>query len=104
VKDVRVTTRLISSPACLVVDEYGIDPSLKRLLEASGQKVPFDKPILEINPQHTITRKMKDEQDEQRFADWANILFDQSVLSSGETLSDPIAFVNRLNALLTQLS
>jgi molecular chaperone HtpG len=104
VKDVRVTTRLISSPACLVVDEYGIDPSLKRLLEASGQKVPFDKPILEVNPQHTITRKMKDERDEERFADWANILFDQSVLSSGETLSDPIAFVNRLNALLTQLS
>ncbi len=104
VKDVRVTTRLISSPACLVVDEYGIDPSLKRLLEASGQKVPFDKPILEVNPLHAITRKMKDEQDEQRFADWANILFDQSVLSSGETLSDPIAFVNRLNALLTQLS
>src|SRR6266700_3845044 len=104
VKDVRITTRLISSPACLVVDEYGIDPSLKRLLEASGQKVPFDKPILEVNPLHAITRKMKDEQDEQRFADWANILFDQSVLSSGETLSDPIAFVNRLNALLTQLS
>jgi len=103
VKDVRVTTRLISSPACLVVDEYGIDPSLKRLLEASGQKYHLTSPFwrsIRSTPSHVN----EDEQDEQRFADWANILFDQSVLSSGETLSDPIAFVNRLNALLTQLS
>ena len=103
VKDVRTTARLTSSPACLVVDEYGIDPSLKRLLQSAGQMVPNDKPILEINPQHPIIARMKREEDEKQFTDWANVLFDQSVLSGGETLNDPISFVNRLNNLLAQL-
>lgn len=103
VKDVRTTTRLTTSPACLVVDEYGIDPSLKRLLEAAGQKLPNDKPILEINPQHPIIVRLKDVSDEKRFTDWAYILFDQSVLSIGEKLDNPTDFVNRLNDLLSQL-
>jgi molecular chaperone HtpG len=103
VKDVRTTNRLTSSPACLVVDEYGIDPSLRRLLEQAGQRVPNDKPILEINPQHPIVERIKNETNEQRFADWAYVLFDQSVLSSGEQLDNPVSFVNRLNSLLTQL-
>lgn len=103
VKDVRITTRLTSSPACLVLDEFGIDPGLKRLLQSAGQNVPASKPILEVNPQHPIVAKMKLEQDEQRFGDWANVLFEQSVLSSGEHLEDPIDFVNRVNNLLAQL-
>lgn len=103
VKDVRITQRLTSSPACLVIDQYGIDPSLKRLLEATGQKVPHDKQILEINPQHPIINRIKSESDTQRFNDWANVLFEQSVLSSGEALEDPIDFVNRLNNLLASL-
>jgi molecular chaperone HtpG len=103
VKEVRVTTRLTSSPVCLVVDEYDIDPSLQRLLKASGQPIPTTKPILEINPHHPIIRKLKDEQDEKRFSDWAYVLFDQSVLSIGEQLDDPIHFVSRLNDLLGQL-
>ncbi len=100
VKTVRVSTRLTTSPACLVVDEYDIDPSLLRLLKASGQKLPTMKPILEINPHHTIILKVSNETDEQRFSDWANVLFDQSTLTLGEQLDDPVAFVNRLNALL----
>ncbi len=103
VKDVRTTTRLTSSPACLVVDEYGIDPGLERLLKAAGQTVPTSKPIMEINPHHPIILKMKNESDEQRFSDWSWILFDQSVLSLGEQLENPVKFVNRLNDLLTQL-
>jgi len=103
VKEVRTTTRLISSPACLVVDEHDLDPGLQRLLKAAGQKVPTAKPILEINPHHPIILKMKNEGDEQRFSDWASILFDQSVLSLGEQLENPVSFVNRLNNLLTQL-
>lgn len=102
VKDVRVTARLTSSPACLVVDEYDMDPSLLRLLKAAGQKLPVMKPILEINPHHPIIVKISNESDEQRFADWAAVLFDQSVLTLGEQLEDPISFVNRLNALLSQ--
>ena len=94
---------MISSPACLVVDEHDLDPGLQRLLKAAGQKVPTAKPILEINPHHPIILKMKNEGDEQRFSDWASILFDQSVLSLGEQLENPVSFVNRLNNLLTQL-
>ncbi|MBO0794873.1 MAG: molecular chaperone HtpG, partial [Ktedonobacteraceae bacterium] len=103
VKDVRTTARLTTSPACLVVDEYGMDPSLKRLLQSAGQKIPDVKPILEINPQHPVIARLKNESDEQRFSDWANVLFDQSMLSSGEQLNDPISFVNRLNNLLSHL-
>lgn len=104
VKEVRTTTRLTSSPACLVVDEYDIDPGLERLLKAAGQSVPGSKPIMEINPKHPIILKMKNESDEQRFSDWSWILFDQSVLSLGEQLENPVRFVNRLNDLLTQLT
>ena len=103
VKDVRTTTRLTTSPACLVVDEYGLDPSLKRLLQSAGQTIPNDRPIMEINPDHPIITRMSNEADEQRFSDWAYVLFDQSALSIGEQLEDPIGFVNRLNALLAQL-
>ena len=104
VKDVRVTSRLTTSPACLVVGEYDIDPNLQRMLKAVGQSIPNTKPILEINPTHALVRKLKEVQDEQRFSDWAYVLFDQSVLSAGEQLEDPVRFVNRLNDLLTQLS
>jgi molecular chaperone HtpG len=103
VKDVRTTNRLTTSPACLVVDTYGIDPSLKRLLQSAGQHVPEDKPILEINPQHPVVHKIKNEADEQLFANWAHVLFDQAVLSGGEQLDNPVSFVNRLNELLTHL-
>ncbi|GHO83336.1 molecular chaperone HtpG [Dictyobacter formicarum] len=103
VKDVRTTNRLTTSPACLVVDEYGIDPSLKRLLQSAGQQIPNDKPILEINPQHPLVVRIKNEADGQLFSDWAHVLFDQSVLSSGEQLENPVTFVNRLNSLLAQL-
>jgi len=78
-------------------------PNLRRLLKASGQAIPGDKPILEINPQHPIIVKLKVEGDEKRFTDWAYILFDQSVLSTGEKLDNPVDFVNRLNDLLAQL-
>lgn len=102
VKEVRVTSRLTSSPACLVVGDYGIDPSLKRLLQSAGQTIPEDKPILEINPQHPIIAKMRGESDQQRFSDWSFVLLDQSILSSGEQLDNPTSFVNRLNSLLAQ--
>ncbi|HEU0001079.1 MAG TPA: molecular chaperone HtpG [Ktedonobacteraceae bacterium] len=103
VKTVRVSTRLTTSPACLVADEYDMDPSLLRLLKASGQKLPTMKPILEINPRHPIILKVSNETDEQKFSDWAYVLFDQSTLTLGEQLDDPVSFVNRLNGLLAGL-
>jgi molecular chaperone HtpG len=103
VKEVRTTNRLTTSPSCLVVDEYGMDPSLKRLLQSAGQTVPEDKPILEVNPQHPVVIRIKNETDEQRFSDWANVLLDQAFLSTGEQLTNPVSFVNHLNNLLAQL-
>jgi molecular chaperone HtpG len=102
VKEVRVTTRLTTSPACLVVDEYSVDPSLQRLLKSSGQALPSGKPILEINPHHPLILRAKSEVNEQIFTDLAHILFDQSVISRGDQLESPIRFVTRLNTLLSQ--
>ncbi len=104
VKDVRITHRLTQSPACLVVEQYDVSANLERLLKASGQVTPSAKPILEINPGHPIVARLKGEADESRLADWSHILFDQALLSEGGQLADPAAFVQRLNALLLQLS
>ena len=103
VKEVRVTTRLTNSPACLVADEHDLDPTLSRLLKAAGQQVPSSKPILEVNPGHPLVVRLNDEADSTRFADWSSILFDQAVLSDSGRLDDPTGFVNRLNELLVAL-
>jgi len=104
VKEVRVTSRLTTSPACLVADEHDLDANLKRLLKASGQKIPDSPPIFEINPQHPLLVRLKDETDQSRFEDWSSILFEQAILSDGGQLEDPVSFVNRLNDLLVALS
>jgi molecular chaperone HtpG len=104
VKDVRVTHRLTASPACLVVEEGEISTHLERLLKEVGQPAPSVKPILEINTGHPLVEKFKNEPDDQRFNDWANILFDQALLSEGGQLEDPASFVQRLNELLLILS
>jgi len=104
VKEVRVTTRLTDSPACLVSGEYDLDANFARLLKAAGRPVPQTQPILEINPRHPILTRMDRETDTERFADWSAILFDQAVLSDGGQLDDPAGFVGRLNGLLVALS
>lgn len=100
VKAVRVTQRLTTSPACLVVDEHDLSVNLSRLLKAAGQTLPQSRPILEINPEHALVKRLKDETNEKRFADWSHLLFDQALLSEGGQLEDPAAFVRRLNELL----
>lgn len=100
VKQVRVTQRLTSSPACLVVDEHDLSVNLSRLLKAAGQSLPQTQPILEINPGHAFVKRLNEEQDEKRFGDWSQLLFDQALLSEGGQLEDPAAFVRRLNDLL----
>ena len=104
VKEVRVTFRLTSSPACLVADQQGMSANLERMLKAAGQAVPGSKPILEINPHHPLVQRLKYEADEARFADWSHILFDQALLAEGGQLDDPATFVKRLNELLIQIS
>jgi molecular chaperone HtpG len=101
---VRVTNRLTDSPSCLVSDEHGMSAHLERMLKAAGQNVPGSKPILEINPQHPIVQRLRDESDERRFSDWSHILFDQAMLAEGGQLDDPASFVKRLNEVMLTLA
>jgi molecular chaperone HtpG len=103
VKEVRVTHRLTTSPACLVADEHAMDASLERLLKSAGQHIMGNKPIMEINPEHLIIKALKEETDEKRFNDWVFILFDQALLSEGGQLDDPGAFVKRLNEMFISM-
>ncbi|SDS01338.1 molecular chaperone HtpG [Halopseudomonas litoralis] len=104
VDEVKVSHRLTDSPAVLVVTEDGMGLQMRKILEATGQKAPESKPILEINPAHPLLDKLDQEQDEARFADLTHILFDQAALAAGESLQDPGSYVRRLNALLVELS
>ncbi|MGE3509170.1 MAG: molecular chaperone HtpG [Vicinamibacterales bacterium] len=102
--DVRLTRRLTDSPCCLVADEHGMSRHLERLLREAGQKVPASRPILELNPEHPIVRRLTHESDPALFGDWVNVLFDQALLAEGGVLDDPATFVKRLNALTLALA
>ena len=96
-KDVRTTTRLVDSPACLVVDEGDMSSHLARLLKQAGQTAPKSLPILEVNPEHALVRKLESDE---RFDDLAQVLFDQALLAEGGQLEDPAAYVQRINRML----
>ncbi len=98
VKDVRITHRLTDSPSCLVSDEGEISGHLERLLRQAGQKAPERRPILEINPEHGLVRRLS--VDDPAFDDWACLLHDQALLAEGGQLPDPAAYVRRVNAML----
>ncbi|MEE4377242.1 MAG: molecular chaperone HtpG [Candidatus Competibacteraceae bacterium] len=104
VSDVRVSKRLTDSPACLVVDEYAMSAHLERLMKEAGQNVPTSKPYLELNTEHFLVSRLKDEPDGERFSNWTHILFDQALLAEGGQLEDPASFVKRLNDLLLELT
>ncbi len=97
-KDVRVTTRLVDSPACLVVEEGDMSGHLARLLKQAGQAAPAGQPILEVNADHALVKRLDGSE---RFDDLAHVLFDQAVLAEGGQLEDPAAYVQRVNRLLT---
>lgn len=96
-EDVRVTTRLVDSPACLVVTENGMSTQLARMLKQAGQQAPESKPVLEVNPEHALVKKLDGSV---HFHDLAHILFDQALLAEGGIPEDPAAYVKRVNALL----
>ncbi len=96
--DVRATTRLVDSPACLVVQDGGMSMQLARMLKAAGQSAPAVKPVLEVNAGHPLVKKL--EAAEANFDDYAHILFDQALLAEGGLPDDPAAYVRRVNALL----
>ncbi len=101
VKEVRVTHRLTDSPACLVADEDDMSGNMARMLKAAGQKIPETVPFLEINPQHPVVIRLKDEA--LHFDDWAAVLFDQALLAEGGQLDDPAGFVKRINHLMLEM-
>ena len=98
--DVRITLRLTDSPACLVAADNELSGHLQRMLKAAGQHAPESKPTLEINPNHPLVQKLKNEQEGGRFDDWSHTLFDMALLAEGGQLPEPAAFVQRVNALL----
>lgn len=103
VKDVRVTSRLTDSPACLVADEQEMSANLKRMLRQSGHDFMDSKPILELNPTHRIVSSLKNETQDDNFNKWSLILFSQAILSEGGQLEDPASFVSDLNAMMIRL-
>ena len=96
-KEVRVTTRLVDSPACLVTAEGELSPQLIRMLKQAGQPVPDSKPVLEINPEHPLVKKLEGAE---QFDDLANVIFDQALIAEGGTPEDPAAYIKRINSLL----
>jgi molecular chaperone HtpG len=104
VADVKFTHRLTDSPACIVADEHGMSTQMIKLMEAAGQHVPDVKYHFELNPEHSLIKMLTDIQDEERFGQWVEVLFDQAALSEQGSLKDPASFVRKMNKLLLDLA
>ena len=99
--DVRVTSRLTTSPACIVANEPDNEVSLAHRLRGTG--LP-SQPVLEINPRHPLVERLSRDPDDPHLAEWAHVLYGQAVLTLGARLDEPAAFVGRLNDLLVALT
>ena len=104
IKEVRISHRLTDSPSCLVVEQHDMAVSMQKILKQAGHQLPEIQPVLEVNPDHPLVKRLNDETDAKRFEDWTHILFDQAMLSEGGQLDDPAAFVSRMNELLLLLT
>lgn len=104
ISDVRITNRLIDSPACVVFPSDGMSGHMQRIMQAAGQAMPATKPILELNPDHKLVQKVKAESDDKRVNQWASLLLNQALLAEGESLTDPASFVKELNQLWIELA
>ena len=103
VEGVRPSRRLTDSPACLVLSDFGMGIQMRKILEASGQSMPEAKPFFEFNAEHPLLHRLDTEQDEERFAELVELLFDQASLAEGGMLQDPATYVSRMNRLLMDL-
>jgi molecular chaperone HtpG len=103
VDEVKVSHRLVDSPACVVAGDNDLNPQLRRMLEASGQEIPASKPILEINVEHPLVNRLSMEADQGRFDDLSNIVMDHALLSEGSQLDNPAQYVQRMNKLLLDI-
>jgi molecular chaperone HtpG len=104
VGEVRVSNRLTDSPACIVLNEQDMAMHMQRIMKEAGHAMPSSKPILEINPDHPIVKKMDSEKTKKKFDDWSDILFDQALLAEGGQLEDPASFVAKLNKMLVAIA
>jgi len=104
VKEVRVSSRLTESPACLVVGDYDMSQNMARVLKQIGQDAPMPTPIMEINVDHPLLNRMDNEADEDRFKDMAKLVFDQALLAEGGQLEDPAGFVHNMNKLMLDMA
>lgn len=100
VESVNVSLRLVDSPACVVAGDNDLTPQLRRLLEGTGQKLPETKPLLEINTEHPLVKKLSAETDDARFTALSNVILDHALLAEGTPLPNPAAYVRRMNELL----
>ncbi|MYJ73974.1 MAG: molecular chaperone HtpG, partial [Gammaproteobacteria bacterium] len=103
VESVRASKRLTDSPACLVLGEHDLGVQMRRIMEATGQAAPESKPHFEVNLGHPLVERLGHEPDEDRFGDLVSILFDQASLAEGNTVTEPGAYVQRVNKLLVDL-
>ncbi len=104
VDDVRVSHRLTSSPSCLILSEQDMALYMQQMMKQAGHEMPSSKPVLEINPAHPLLARMTAETDDDKFKEWASILFDQALLAEGGQLEDPAGFVHKLNFLMLEMS
>jgi len=100
VKEIRLSQRLTDSPSCLVLEEHDMSAQMQKILQAAGQYAPKSQPILELNPDHSLVKKLNDINDDEVFEDYAHLLFEQAQLAAGEPLEDAAGFVKRVNKLL----
>ena len=103
VEKVSVSQRLVDSPACVVTGENALSPQLRRMLEASGQAMPEEKPVLEINVDHPLVKRLDAETDDERFTSLANIVLDHALLAEGTQLDNPADYVRRMNRLILEI-
>ena len=102
VDSVNASLRLVDSPACVIAAEQDLTPQLRRMLEAAGQKLPESKPVLELNVEHPLVRRLSAEADDGRFAALANVVLDHALLAEGGQLGNPAAHVQRVTRLLAE--
>ena len=103
-KDVKISQRLTDSPACIVADEHDMSSQMMKLMQSVGQEVPDALPIFEINAEHELIKHVADEQDDEQFKQWTEVLFEQAMLAERGSLKDPATFVARLNKLMLSLT
>src|SRR5215510_6396362 len=102
VKEVRLSTRLTSSPACLVVAEHEVSPNLEKLLNQAKGEAAKQKRIMELNPNHEIIAKMRDRSDDAVLEDYAEVLYGYALLAEGAELQDPMKFNQAVMRLLVR--